>query len=431
MKRALLFFLFRTALFAFPLYYTTVTIDHTQIPSSQTGYPMVFRTPQGTVTTAATAVSWVSGDTFQPWMQGNPILINGVAYTVLTYTSTTALVLSSSAGTQTGVAYFGTPNFRSVSNGGYVADNTNGYDLIPFTDNTCLTRLHFEREAWDPTTGAVVFWTNQNPSHTADVPYTFCYDDSTITTDQSDPTNVWDANYVYVSHLKTVGGALDVSDSTGINSPVNHSATATPGQIDGSANFVSASSQYIDGGNNAVLDITTAVTLEAWIIAPSSGGIKLIVGNYTGAPSNGYEMWYYTNSTGQSFCVNKAGSENCTNFNAFPEPAGTVHYYAATYDGSKGIMNPDASNPTGANGFTASNALGSSSQNLNIGRLNGAVQYYWDGWIDEVRISNIARSPDWITITYASQKTSSTLQSLSLQGNVAPPAHPRRKILNQ
>lgn len=64
-----------------------------------------FVAPAGTVSTVGTAVTWVSGTTFDSEMAGGSIVINGVTYTVASVTSGTALVLTSSAGTQTGVAY--------------------------------------------------------------------------------------------------------------------------------------------------------------------------------------------------------------------------------------------------------------------------------------------------------------------------------------
>jgi ribulose-5-phosphate 4-epimerase/fuculose-1-phosphate aldolase len=60
----------------------------------------------GTVNTSGTAVTWVSGDNFSTtWGQGAVIIINGLPYVIASVTSTTALVLEISAGTQTGVAY--------------------------------------------------------------------------------------------------------------------------------------------------------------------------------------------------------------------------------------------------------------------------------------------------------------------------------------
>ena len=59
----------------------------------------------GTVNTSSLAVTWVSGAKFVPQMAGGTITINGVNYTVATYNSPTVVFLTSSAGTQTDVAY--------------------------------------------------------------------------------------------------------------------------------------------------------------------------------------------------------------------------------------------------------------------------------------------------------------------------------------
>jgi hypothetical protein len=65
-----------------------------------------FTAPAGTVNTVGTAVTWESGPYFDPELVGNAITINSVAYAVASVASNgQSLVLSTSAGTQTGVAY--------------------------------------------------------------------------------------------------------------------------------------------------------------------------------------------------------------------------------------------------------------------------------------------------------------------------------------
>jgi hypothetical protein len=59
----------------------------------------------GTVNTSGTSVTWVSGDQFPPLMAGGVLFINGTAYSIASYISTTGLTLSSSAGTQSGATY--------------------------------------------------------------------------------------------------------------------------------------------------------------------------------------------------------------------------------------------------------------------------------------------------------------------------------------
>ena len=59
----------------------------------------------GTVSTAGTAVTWVSGDQFLTEASGDTITINGTVYQISSVTSATALELTATAGTNTSVAY--------------------------------------------------------------------------------------------------------------------------------------------------------------------------------------------------------------------------------------------------------------------------------------------------------------------------------------
>ena len=59
----------------------------------------------GVVNTSGTAVTWVSGTVFNAGMVGGTIVINSVNYTVSVFTDNHNITLSSTAGTQSGVAY--------------------------------------------------------------------------------------------------------------------------------------------------------------------------------------------------------------------------------------------------------------------------------------------------------------------------------------
>ena len=79
----------------------------------------------GTVNTSGTAVTWVSGTKFIGAMQGFPLWINNVQFTISTVNSPTSITLSATAGTNTGVNYF------------YWGARTNIGGLVgAFTDNS-------------------------------------------------------------------------------------------------------------------------------------------------------------------------------------------------------------------------------------------------------------------------------------------------------
>ena len=60
----------------------------------------------GIVNTSGLNVSWVSGDNFSALTHGEAIKINGTSYVINVVSSSTALTITTSAGTQTGVQYF-------------------------------------------------------------------------------------------------------------------------------------------------------------------------------------------------------------------------------------------------------------------------------------------------------------------------------------
>jgi hypothetical protein len=84
----------------------TATVDVWKLASGPADWALA----SGTVNTVGTAVAWVSGTNFPADAAGLRITINSVAYTIASVTSSTALILTSSAGTQSGVTFAGPGN---------------------------------------------------------------------------------------------------------------------------------------------------------------------------------------------------------------------------------------------------------------------------------------------------------------------------------
>lgn len=92
------------------VYYTTPTTGQTDLLEA-TGFNMSYSNQTnlstGSVSTAGTAVSWVSGNTFMTdgsWI-GKTITIGGSPFTILSVTSSTTLVLTAAAGTHAALNY--------------------------------------------------------------------------------------------------------------------------------------------------------------------------------------------------------------------------------------------------------------------------------------------------------------------------------------
>ncbi len=137
--------------------------------------------------------------------------------------------------------------FKTVGNSGHV-QNSSGFDIRPYTDSTLSTAITgYELEFYDGTNGILVMWVKVASLSSSTTPFVIAYGDSGITTDGSS-TTTWSNSFLTVCHLKD-GTTLDVTSSTGSNNGTNHGATATAGKIDGAGSFVSVSSQYVDFGS--------------------------------------------------------------------------------------------------------------------------------------------------------------------------------------
>ena len=87
------------------------------------------------------------------------------------------------------------PALKTVANGGHVA-NANGYDIGFYADSGGTTKLKWEVEKYDGTTGNLIAWVKiPSVSSSIDTVFYLMYGDSAINTDQSDPPNTWDLNF--------------------------------------------------------------------------------------------------------------------------------------------------------------------------------------------------------------------------------------------
>ena len=307
-------------------YCRTVTIDHTKVPNSdQTNFPMLF-----------------SG----------------------TY------------------AYLAT-----TSNGGGVS-NANGYDIIFTSDAAGTSAIPYERESYNGTTGAVIFWV-QIPtlSHTSDTTIYLFYGKSSVTTDQSNGTGTWDSNYVGVWHFPN-GSTLSASDSTanGNNGTIGN-ATATTGQIDGAASF-SGSTNPISLATNNSLQIAGNITIEAWIKTNATGDRRIIDHSNGSSPYNGYDFGIGNQTS---------GVPNFWNGSSWQKAATAVndnnwHSIAVSVSGSSETFYKDGTVDATTGGGAPASYTGT-----------GYLGFWFNGGIDEVRLSNNARSTDWIATEYNNQ----------------------------
>lgn len=320
--------------------------------------------------------------------------------------------------------------FKLVGSGGRI-NNSNGYDIAFYSDSGLTLALFWEIERYDSSAGQFIAWVKiPTLSHTVDTVIYVAYSDPAISTFQSTATSVWDTNFKLVQHLKD-GTTLSVSDSTtNANSITNHSATAAAGEIDGAAVF-NGSSQYIDGGTGssiAALNLSAA-TYEFWInVSSYSSNFAILAKNDGNTVNAGWWITFIATpalyTAGFFFTSEAAGADMNSSSSATPS-TNAWHHVAVVGDGSQTYTNQIiyvdgiSASITGANGAGIQGS--DTSQNLLIGQPNPTIYNstspygYFPGTLDEIRLSNSARSSSWILAEYNNGSNSGGFETIGAE----------------
>lgn len=315
-------------------------------------------------------------------------------------------------------------DLASTANGGSVT-NANGYDIIFTSDALGANVLPFEQDGYNASTGQISYWV-QVPtlSSSADTVVFVFYGNSSITSDQSNKTGVWDSNFVGVWHLPN-GTTLTTGDSTsnGNNATNVSSVAATTGEIGGGASF-NGSSNYLNVPIATSLKSIPAITSSLWMktthlnatsqstlfsnmIWPSSGFALGDNGPYT---SNIY------------FDILSSGTSGACNISVacFPRSLvndGNWHYVVGVYDPSaaKVFLYLDG---VLKNSQSAGTYVANTTSNLVLGAFAGGAGA---SSADEFRLSKAARSANWIATEYNNQSSPSTFETITAAANGGAP----------
>ena len=333
---------------------------------------------------------------------------NGYTYSRAITASTTLVAPSGTALSSFPMLISGTYSYLAASSSGGNVQNPNGYDIIFTSDASGTITLPFERESYASSTGAINYWVKvPTLSSSSNVIYMF-YDNSSIATAQSNATGTWNSNYQGVWHFAN-NPTLNINDSTGLVSSVNNGATTSTGQIDGAAGL-NGSTQYID----APMTVNySGITVEAWFDSSnlSGGGYnpRIVANSHTDTDTKGFQLMF-NDGGGSGFFDVGNGTTNISSLWTQTLSNNTWYHYVGTYDGTNArVYINGALVGTSAN---SSGALSASGVDVNIGRNGAYSSDYFTGTVDEVRISNVAYSADWIKTEYNNQLNPSAFYTI-------------------
>lgn len=279
---------------------------------------------------------------------------------------------------------------RDTANNGHVG-KADGTDIL-FTTVGGTLKIDHELEDYDNSTGELVAWV-QVPtlSATAETVLYMYYGNSSAA-DQQNVTSTWDDDFQMVQHLnESTTGATDFQDSTANG----HDSTAVTidgggsdpdaaGQIAGAVQFDGTNDLINFGNGTHQVEGAGDRTICAWALTESFDSAGIFQAGPTGTTGADFSLRTLTTSDnwraqfwgGPDFDVTLSGSAN------------NWRYYCLTYDGTTITLYYD-----GAFDTSAVESLNTGDDNVRIGIWRTD---YFDGYIDEVRISDVERSADWI-----------------------------------
>jgi len=285
---------------------------------------------------------------------------------------------------------------------------SDGYDIL-FTDSTGTAVIPHEIERYTSASGDLVAWVKVPTVSSSANTTIYMYYGNPASSDQQNKNGVWDANYKAVWHLNEGGTGTRYDSTANANNanPRNYDGTeGTTGQITGADRLHGTSpSDYLESASNIGITGNSARTISFWV-------------NLADTSRNGMVGWG-TNANQQEFeaAVREthyflwgygAGNDWDT---ALTPAIGNWHYYSVTFDGTRTAswyVDGSQIGTTSAYTYATSDTHGFIGYEYDSGRSTTDKSSYMNGVIDEVRISGIARSADWVATENRDQASPAT-----------------------
>jgi len=296
---------------------------------------------------------------------------------------------------------------------------SDGDDILFMNGAGVATKLHHEIETFDASSGELVAWIYIPTLSSSNNTVFYMYYGNPNSIDQTYPQKTWDTNYILVYHMNDYTESMikDITnnDNNGIKHGTTHPAEST-GKIGKAQYFNGNVSCYMSSSKN-IAHGSNPWTYECWYKADSYGHSEdpyptepysIFFSMATGSPTNCLAINIaLRNSENRYRCYMDSHGANgysyTDNLNVFDNQwhhAVVVRDNGASQfkiyiDGSPDYIVVSSISP----GYTIQTTQ------LEIGAIH--VYYpnrmYYEGVLDEIRVSSITRSPQWISTSFNNQ----------------------------
>lgn len=263
----------------------------------------------------------------------------------------------------------------------------------------------YEIESWNPT-GTSHVWV-KIPQLVNGSALRMWWGCAAKTSPNSKPT--WSADYSGVWHLDSARGYTVDSSPSGLVGTASNLASASTAVSAGAAGL-NGSSSAMEVANAAALN-PADLTLEAWVKTSSTTQMSIFSRDLTTVASP-QRAWQFRLTSGKPEVI---FFNNSTNNNALSSATAIsdnqFHHVATTWDGTTIRLYVDGvlKNSAAFAGPLRSNLTNSAF----IGRSQNLSANFFNGSIDEVRLSSVARSAGWLQACWNNQRVGSSMVTSS------------------
>ena len=291
-----------------------------------------------------------------------------------------------------------------------------GDDILFMDGPGTANRRYHEIEYYQDTNGELIAWVNIPNLSSSEDTVIYMYYGNNGCNSQDYPERVWDPDYVAVYHL---GGSsyIDIEDSTFNNLDVNGELGNPSYQENGKIGFcVDFDDDSLNIADDDLLSFTNGsndkpMTIESWVNCDITGGdLNPIVakwGNnkrewqFRKNPNDDQVLFYLYDEYSDSSIFRKTESSLNVDNTGWNYIAGSYNGDETGYDISF-ILDGEVEKGDQHTG-SFYNGMKNLAEPMRIGAYystNENKWYYWQGLIDEVRISKTARSSSWLITSF-------------------------------
>jgi hypothetical protein len=296
-------------------------------------------------------------------------------------------------------------------------------DDILFMDNKGeAEQLFHEIESYDSSNGKLVAWLNiPILSSSADINF-FMYYCNPDCTSQEFSEGVWDSHYKAVYHMNyDTGGLIDsTSNNIDCNDVLGSPDYQKMGRIGYAIDFEKSDGDAFEGFD--IFDGENELTVEAWINLEDYHSSHCVIASHEDA-------WYFYISYQYKkviFGCHGGVSGSCA-IDTIDCPLNTWYCVAGSWSDPNDRMRVYG-NGVLKDTYIEILPMYSSSYNFAVGFQDNMGKFF-DGVIDEVRISDTERSEEWISTSYNCQNDPSSF--LTFGREIKPRFHTDENILIQ